>query len=425
VRYEFTPEHPVVVEIYPRADDFAVRTFGIPDVSGFLGVCFGKVITANSPATRRDQPTSWESILWHEFCHVITLQKTGNKIPRWLSEGISVYEERRTDPRWGQQMDADFRDRILAGNVTPISELSSAFLTAKSGEDMNFAYYESSMVVEHLITVHGPAALNAVLTDLNTGIQINDALDRHAGGLESLEQSFSSYLTEQARQFAPGMDFSTDALTAAEPTDSESVQKFLDDHPQNFPALLMQASLMMKEDQNEKAEAVLKKLIELVPENASVNGPRRLLAALYRETNRPEQEAAVLSDHLQRSADDLIAAMRLQELCETAKQPERVIELGQTIVGIDPFQIVALHRTLSAAETLQQTDIAVAQLRSLLQLQPDDSPRLHFRIAKFLSESDPAESRRHVLLALENAPRFRDAHQLLLQLANKQPTPVP
>ncbi len=51
-RYEFTPEVPVYVEIYPRVDDFAVRTFGVPDVAGFLGVCFGKVVTANSPATR-------------------------------------------------------------------------------------------------------------------------------------------------------------------------------------------------------------------------------------------------------------------------------------------------------------------------------------------------------------------------------------
>ena len=78
-RYEFTPELPVVVEIYSRADDFSVRTFGMPDVVGFLGVCFGKVITANSPATRRDHPTSWESILWHEFCHVSHCRRPATK----------------------------------------------------------------------------------------------------------------------------------------------------------------------------------------------------------------------------------------------------------------------------------------------------------------------------------------------------------
>lgn len=105
-RYDYQPEVPVFVEIYQRADDFAVRTFGMPDVTGFLGVCFGRVVTANSPASRRDSPVSWESVLWHEFCHVISLQKTGNRIPRWLSEGISVYEERLRDPALGSADDS-------------------------------------------------------------------------------------------------------------------------------------------------------------------------------------------------------------------------------------------------------------------------------------------------------------------------------
>ena len=46
----------ITVEIFPNPDDFAVRTFGMPAVSGYLGVCFGKVITANSPASQADHP---------------------------------------------------------------------------------------------------------------------------------------------------------------------------------------------------------------------------------------------------------------------------------------------------------------------------------------------------------------------------------
>lgn len=415
-RYEFTPETPVVVEIYQRADDFAVRTFGIPDVAGFLGVCFGKVITANSPASRRDQPTNWESVLWHEFCHVITLQKTGNKIPRWLSEGISVFEERRTDHRWGQRMDAGFRDRILAENITPIAELSSAFMNAKSGEDMNFAYYESSMLVEHLIAVHGLSALNAVLHDLNSGVQINDALDRHTGGLGALAESFSKFLEERANAFASGVDFSTEDLAAAKPADTESLAIFLKDHPDNFPALLSQASLLLDAGHLDEAEAALKNLVNRVPDDDSTNGPRRLLAELYRRKGLADQEAATLSEHLQRTSDDLEAALRLQELSEAAKQPERVVELGHVVMAIDPFQVSAIQKTLNAAESLQQTDVAVSQLSTLLELQSDDAPRLHFRIAKLLRETDSEQSRRHVLLALERAPRYREAHRLLLEL---------
>ncbi len=415
-RYEFTPEVPVYVEIYPRVDDFAVRTFGVPDVAGFLGVCFGKVVTANSPATRKENPGSWESVLWHEFCHVITLQKTSNRMPRWLSEGISVFEERRTDSRWGQHMSPESRARILAGEVTPVAELSSAFLTAKSGDDLNFAYYESSMLVEHLVTVHGLPALNAILKDLNEGVQINDTLDRHTDGLDNLEESFTKFLNEQAAAFATGVEFATEELGEAKLADLESVKAFLDEHPQNFSAMLLYSSMLIKAGQLDQAESQLQELITLVPQDDHPDGPRRLLAAIYKQRGQIELEMQTLTEHLKYSADDLDAAMRLQELCEVQKQPERVVALGATIFAIDPFQVKALVRTVNAAESVGQPDVAISALTSLLSLQKDDAARLHFRIAALLKATDKESSRRHVLLALAQAPRYRQAHKLLLEL---------
>ena len=376
-------------------------------------------MTANSPATRKENPGSWESVLWHEFCHVITLQKTSNRMPRWLSEGISVFEERRTDSRWGQHMTPDFRDRILAGDVTPVADLSSAFLTAKSGEDLNFAYYESSMLVEHLVTVHGLPALNAVLKDLNDGVQINDALDRHTDGLDILEESFAKFLNEQATAFAAGVEFATEELAAAKLVDLVSVKAFLEVHPQNFSAMLLYASMLIKADQLDEAQSQLKKLITLVPQDDHTNGPRRLLSDIYKQREQTELEMQTLTEHLQYSADDLEAAMRLQELCELLKQPERVVELGATIFAIDPFQPSALTRTVTAAESLGQTDVAISALTSLLTLQKDDAARLHFRIAALLKETDKESARRHVLLALAHAPRYREAHKLLLELVKE------
>ena len=424
-RYEFTPEVPVYVEIYPRVDDFAVRTFGVPDVAGFLGVCFGKVITANSPATRKENPGSWESVLWHEFCHVITLQKTSNRMPRWLSEGISVFEERRTNTRWGQHMNPEFRDQILAGKVTPVAALSRAFLTATSGEDLNFAYYESSMLVEHLVTVHGLPALNAILKDLNDGIQINDALDRHTKGLDELEESFAAYLNELAMAYADGVEFTTTELAAAAPTELNAVKAFLELHPENFPARLLSASMLIKADQLDEVETELQKLIALVPQDNSTNGPRRLLADVYRRRSQAVLEIQTLTEHLQYSADDLDAALRLQELCELQHQPDRVVELGMIIFAIDPFQPAALNRTAAAAEAMGQTVTAVNALNSLLQIQKDDAARIHFRIATLQKSTAPESARRHVLLSLAQAPRYRDAHKLLLELVPRTSSETP
>ena len=424
-RYEFTPEVPVYVEIYPRVDDFAVRTFGVPDVAGFLGVCFGKVVTANSPATRKENPGSWESVLWHEFCHVITLQKTSNRMPRWLSEGISVFEERRTDARWGQHMNPEFRDRVLVGKVTPVAELSSAFLTAKSGEDLNFAYYESSMLVEHLVTLHGLPALNAILKDLNDGIQINDALDRHTAGLDELEETFAADLNALAMAYADGVEFTTEELAEAAPAEPDAVKAFLELHPQNFSAMLLYTTLLIKTGQLDEAETELKKLILLVPQDDNTNGPRRLLADVYQRRSQSELEMQTLAEHLEYSADDLEAALRLQELCEQQKQQDRVVAVGKMIFAIDPFQPTALNRTATAAESIGQTEVAVSTLNSLLQVQKDDAARLHFRIAALLKLTDPESARRHILLSLAQAPRYRDAHKLLLELVPETPAESP
>ncbi len=94
-RYGFTPAGPILVEVFPRHDDFAVRTLGIPGLLGALGACFGRVVTMDSPKARPPNTFSWQATLWHELAHVITLQMSKQRVPRWLTEGISVYEETR------------------------------------------------------------------------------------------------------------------------------------------------------------------------------------------------------------------------------------------------------------------------------------------------------------------------------------------
>src|SRR6476659_8337556 len=173
-KYDVELKQPVIVELFPRQQDFAIRTFGLPGGAGFLGVCFGTVITANSPASQGASPSCWEATLWHEFCHVVTLNKTNNKMPRWLSEGISVYEERQADSTWGQAMTPKYREMILSDEFVPISKLSGAFLSPKSSLHLQFAYFESLLAVEFLIGKHGIETLKRVLNDLGVGMPINE-----------------------------------------------------------------------------------------------------------------------------------------------------------------------------------------------------------------------------------------------------------
>ena len=47
-KYDVEVEEPIFVEIFPKQQDFAIRTFGLPGGAGYLGVCFGRVITMNT-----------------------------------------------------------------------------------------------------------------------------------------------------------------------------------------------------------------------------------------------------------------------------------------------------------------------------------------------------------------------------------------
>src|SRR5262249_38051523 len=119
-RYHVALPSPVIVEICPQKKEFAVRTFGLPGADGFLGVCFGRVITANSPASQGEHPANWEAVLWHELCHAVTLTKTHNKMPRWLSGGISVHEEGRGNRALAPALHPPLPTIVLSAAPTPL-----------------------------------------------------------------------------------------------------------------------------------------------------------------------------------------------------------------------------------------------------------------------------------------------------------------
>jgi tetratricopeptide (TPR) repeat protein len=63
-------------------------------------------------------------------------------------------------------------------------------------------------------------------------------------------------------------------------------------------------------------------------------------------------------------------------------------------------------------------DQAIDAYHKLLLLDPPDPAETHFQLARLLHARGGAESeaKRHVLQALEDAPRYRDAQRLLLEI---------
>jgi tetratricopeptide (TPR) repeat protein len=423
-KYDVPLERPITVEIFPEQKDFAVRTFGMPGGEGFLGVCFGPVITANSPASQGPTPSNWKAVLWHEFCHVVTLHKTAHKMPRWLSEGISVYEEKQADPAWGQSMDAQYREMVLKGQLTPVSQLSSAFLRPPSPLYLQFAYYESSLVVEYLVEQHGLDALMKILDDLANDTPINAALARHTVPLDQLDQQFMEYAVKRAESLAEGADW---AVPEWDPEAGiEALVQWNEQHPKSVLGLRLLAAELLEQGRWQEAKTPLEQLIRLYPENTDADNAYRMLASVHRELGERDAECAVLEQLAVMDADAVDVYSRLMELYEEKDDWEGVARNADRLLAVNPL-LRGPHRLMArAAEELEMPDRAIRAYRALVRMDPIDPAETHYRLARLLAQrGDRTAARRQVLMALDQAPRFRDAHRLLLELvASPEPARV-
>ncbi|HQU42593.1 MAG TPA: tetratricopeptide repeat protein [Pirellulales bacterium] len=414
-KYEVKIDGPVLVELFPRQQDFAIRTFGMPGGAGFLGVCFGRVITANSPASQGEHPTNWEATLWHEFCHVVTLHKTNNKMPRWLSEGISVYEERQAGPTWGQTINPRYRAMMLGDDLTPVSQLSGAFLHPPTPLHLQFAYYESSLVVEFLVEKHGLPTLKRILADLGVGMPINDSLARYAGSLDALDRDFAEFAVKRAEQMAPKADWSDPKLPAA--AGASALAAFLKEHPTNYQALQRLAARLIAEKQWKAALEPLKKMVELYPDDGGGGNPYAPLATVYRELDAKNDERAALEKLVSLTDDNADALSRLMELSLAEENWSAALKFGDRLLAINPLRPAPYRALATAARQTGDDRRAIAAWRALLQLDPLDPAEAHYQLATLLHKTgDLAAAKRQVLQALEDAPRYRAAQRELLAI---------
>jgi len=117
------------------------------------------------------------------------------------------------------------------------------------------------------------------------------------------------------------------------------------------------------------------------------------------------------------------AFTRLMELAAADKDWPTVTRNAERFLGVNPL-VPPPWRFLAQA-TAANGDVAggIAAWRTLITLDPPDPAEAHFQLARLLKEhGDIAEARRHVLMALEEAPRYREALKLLLELGRTPDT---
>jgi predicted Zn-dependent protease len=414
---------PTTVEIFADPKDFAVRTFGMPDIPGFLGVCFGRVVTANSPASTANSSTNWQSVLWHEFCHVVTLQLTKNTMPRWLSEGISVYEERQANPAWGQHLTPAYREMILGKGLTPVGRMSAAFLAPPTPEHLQFAYYQASLVVEFMVERYGAEKLKGVLQTLRAGNDINRALEQNLAPLATLEPEFVTYAQDLARKLGPELNWEKPPAELFAADAEGKLREWSNARPNNYWLEQQRIRTLLDDKQWAEAKTALAKLLVLYPEQRGADSALLSLARVQKELGETGAERATLRRLVAIDGEAPDAYLRLVELGLAESDWPEVAANARRFLAINPLVAAPWRALAQAAAATGDETTAITANRTLLKLDPANPAEVHFELARLLQRRGDPEARSQVLRALEDAPRHRAALNLLLELGSTAAAP--
>jgi len=276
-------------------------------------------------------------------------------------------------------------------------------------------------VVEWIVETYGFEAVKGILRDLGQGAEINGALVAHTAPLPELEKAFEAFAKGRARALAPRADWSKPEAAALARSDADTVHRWLAQHPSNVWGLEREAQRLIDAQKWQEARAPLEKLIALDPEQRGGDNAYLQLAVVHRNLKDQAGERAALEKAAALSSDAQPAFLRLMELAVAAGDWTGAARWADRVLAVKPMTATAYRSLGRALEERAPTDKAAADgavsaFRNVLRLEPADPADVHLRLARLLRKRDPKAARRHAVDALAEAPRFREAQQLLLDL---------
>jgi tetratricopeptide (TPR) repeat protein len=159
-KYGFEPKGPkehdgkILVVITPDHESFSARTIGLPGIQA-SGVCFGQVLLMPSPrqyCLGKGPGLDWKSVFEHEFNHIETVQQSEYNIPRWFTEGLSVWEERDTHPTWATFLAKSLKRR---GALLTLEKFDSGFILPSYPLEVAVSYYQAGLACQHISEKYG------------------------------------------------------------------------------------------------------------------------------------------------------------------------------------------------------------------------------------------------------------------------------
>ncbi|MCA0374152.1 MAG: tetratricopeptide repeat protein [Gemmatimonadetes bacterium] len=400
VRYGYKPPTPVRIEFYDIHADFSVRTVGLNGL-GALGVSFGSLLAMDAPGARTKGEFNWGSTAWHELTHAFTLGASAHRVPRWISEGLSVVEERRAAPGWGARASLPWLVGMNTGQVRRISELSEGFLRPRSPMETQNSYFQASMFCEWVELTKGAKALPALLVAYRDGLDTPGAFRKVLGLTpQQVDVQFDAWVRQR---------FAKDLASAQGMTPTDSAG--------NRFVRVMRAAVALVDAHPDSARRLLEEARGMMPEYAADDGPAWYLARIAL-AQRDTAAALDMVSIVTRRDETAWEANRLEAALREAKGDRAgAMAALERLLWIWPYDEEVHKRLATLAAAQGDRALAVRERQAVIALRPTDLLDARYELARALAAAgDVAAARRELLAVLEEAPGFERAQTLLLEL---------
>jgi tetratricopeptide (TPR) repeat protein len=337
---------------------------------------------------------------------------SGQRVPRWLTEGISVYEEGRAKPEWGRDMEVTFAQALEQGKTLKVRDLNSGFTKP---ETIALAYYEASLLVDHIVSAHGEEKLRTLVRTYADGTEGEQAISRAVGvTIDQLQSSFDKALDARFGAVRAALRGAPE-LPKGAGADLAGLRQAAAAHPGSYVAQLALGRALAAAG-DEAAFGPLEKAAALVPAAAGDDSPHALMAQL---AARLGDTARAIREYESLLANDHAAVQPARELAALAAKAGNTAAMTLAyarIVAIDPFDAQGHSGLGRLALNNRQPDVAMREFKVALAVGAPDKASAHCDLGEsYLLAGQPVDAKREALAALEIAPTFERAQDLLLK----------
>ena len=258
-KYAFEPPQRTTFEIYNNANGqsahqwFSARMVGLPWIQT-IGASTGMMVALTSP-TGADKPFNWARVVKHEFVHIVTLQQTHFNIPHWFTEALAVTSEGIERPAiWNQLL----LQRVPAGEIWSLDELTPIFQRPKSPLDWQFAYCQSRLYAQYMIETFGEECIAKMLDCYRRNLSTAEAIPEVFGmPAEKFDAGYRKFL----QQLVDAMGGSA----VAEPKSIADLEKDYETDRENPTAIAAYANALLKARRRNQARELASQAVEKNP----------------------------------------------------------------------------------------------------------------------------------------------------------------